>query len=101
MEPVDKRIATNQKYVCPSNRIEVLHYLHISVKHGCLDTGSSSNDGGTWPYTISQLISSKSEYESMIKLVQELQPKFQFSSELNQDNETYLESWLMEAQIHW
>lgn len=27
-----------------------------------MDTGSSSNGGGTWPYTISQLISSKSEH---------------------------------------
>lgn len=32
----------------------------MSAKQGWVDTGSSSNGGGAWPYTISQLISSKS-----------------------------------------
>lgn len=34
--------------------------LHISLQQGWLDTGSSSNGGGTCPYIISQLMSSKS-----------------------------------------
>lgn len=44
---------------CDGNSIN----LQISEKQGCLDTGSSSKGGGTWPYTISQLMSSKSEDE--------------------------------------
>lgn len=32
---------------------------HISVRQDCLATGSSSKGGGTRPYAISQLISSK------------------------------------------
>lgn len=38
-----------------------LNDLHMSVRQGCLDKGSSSNAGGTCPYIISQLISSKSK----------------------------------------
>lgn len=33
--------------------------LNISVRQDCLATGSSSKGGGTRPYAISQLISSK------------------------------------------
>lgn len=60
MEPADDNITRYQEFViCLHNRIS--KDLHISEKHGCVETGSSSNGGGAWPYTISQLISSKSE----------------------------------------
>lgn len=61
MEPADGAIVRKQKNV---HRLQQKFYnLQISAKQGCLDTGSSSIGGGTWPYTISQLISSKSEDE--------------------------------------
>lgn len=100
-----------------------LYYLQISAKQGCLDTGSSSNGGGAWPYTISQLISSKSgqqkQNRKMIEAVPTYEPKDRlfklighnaFSSEkiccLHIDRKSldmrgYSESWWGVAQIHW
>ena len=59
MEPAEGAIVRYQRK--NAHWLKLIFYnLQISAKQGCLDAGSSSSGGGTWPYTISQLISSKS-----------------------------------------